>query len=257
MDGNLKVYVVFRSTPEGRRAARFAASVAGVRGELHVLLPSEPVDCGESERLLGKVAEFAQARTDSFGWHGRDRADFLHAGNPETFDFGDAVVVDGPLASVRRDASVIAPQFETALFGRGAGPALVPFGDRESALRAMELGLPILRGCGFGEIVFYHTTWRADGVASENPEDHMNDAAREVLTNLRNLADLASVRHRTIVETADSIPAGIQRAALRNGCRLVVTARDPERFGHTYVDEMIEDAPTPVLVVGNKKEVKR
>lgn len=255
MSRYLSVFVVYRPTPEGQRAARFAASVASLHGNLRVLLPSKPRDDGEAKRLLEQVAEWANPGKDPFGWRIPDSVDVLDVGDPNAFDFGNAVVVDGALAATRRDANVIAPQFETGLFARGAGPALVPFGDRKSALHAMAFGMPILRGCGFDEIVFYHTTWRADGVVSQNPEDHMNDGARMVLANLRALADTSSMRHRTIVETADSIPGGIQRAALRNRCRLVVTARDPERFGRTYVDQMIEDAPTPVLVVGSKKEV--
>lgn len=236
---------------------RFAASVAGLQGTLRVLLPSEPRDDGESRRLLEQVAEWANPEMDPSGWRTQTSLDVLDVGDPETFDFGGAVVVDGALAATRRDANVLVPQREIGLFARGAGPALVPFGDRGSAVHAMAYGMPILRGCGFEEIVFYHTTWPADGVASQNPEDHMNEAARMVLAHLRDLADLASVRHRTVVEMADSIPGGIQRAALRNRCRIVVTARDPERFGRTYVDEMIDDSPTPVLVVGSKKEVAR
>lgn len=253
MNGQGRVFVVYRRTPDGQRAVEYAASVARSFGELHVLFTANVISPIERVRLMEEVAFWTQAAPSTFGWTHDRTGEFFHVGDPNAFSFGDAIVVDEHLASARRDVSVVAPRFESRLFGRGRGPALVPFGDHEPDHLAAERGMRILQGCGFDELVFYHTTWSAEGQGSTDPVDHMNDGARALLGRLRGLADAASLRHRTVVEMADSVPLGIQRVALENRCRLALVARDPRRYGFTFVDSTLDDNPTPVLVVGALK----
>lgn len=250
MNESPRVFLVWRPTPDGRRAAEYAASVARPYGALHVLVSAGTVSSIERVRLMDEVGRWTGTAPSTFGWaHGRV-ADYFHVGDPNAYDFGDAIVVDGQLASTRRDVTVLAPMFERTLFARGPGPALVPFGDYVPEHRATERGLRTLRALGFDEVVFYHTTWPDEGQASSDPRDHMNAGARALLERLPGLADQASLRHRVVLEMADSVPLGIQRAQLAHGCRLAVLARDPKKFGFTYVDRVLHDNATPVLVLG-------
>lgn len=246
-----RVFVIYRPTPDGQAAARFAASVARPYGELRVLLPVAPLPVADLPGLAKEVVGWTGEAPSTYGWAHAPVESFFHAGDPETFDFGDAVVVDGALR--RRDVTVLRPQFERGLFSRGDGPAMLPFGDRESGLRAAAVGLPMLARMGFTEVVFYHTTWRDASVESVRPEDHMSANARSQLAGLRSSAEGRGLAVRERVETADEISSGVRAAATALGCRLVVMARGLTRRGTGLVDMVANDFAVPVLAIGRPK----
>lgn len=249
----LRVFVVYRPTEDGQRAVRFAASIARASGELHLLLPVGPFEAMERTRLLAQVGRWTDVPPSLIGWASGEDGQFLHVGDPEQYAFGDAIVVDDALIG-RRDITAVAPRFESGLFARGKGPALMPIGNRSSSRRTIEIGLPLLRALGFDEVGFYHTTWRADGVDSDDPSDHVNAAARDMLAYARDRAAALSLRSSEVIRTDAKVSDGIKAAALERQSPLILMAHSFERVGITYVDETVDDSPTPVLAIGRNAE---
>ncbi|MDO8622001.1 MAG: universal stress protein, partial [bacterium] len=152
----------------------------------------------------------------------------------------------------RRSTWTVAPQGETGVLVRGAGPVCIPLGDGESGSWASLLGIPIARALGLS-VVFYHTTWRNPAVASDEARAHMDPDAQLVLATAHQRAVAAGVAYHTIVEMADGVAEGIVRAALRERCSLIITARGRATGRGSYVDQLLAESPIPVWSAPRKE----
>ncbi|MGD9682974.1 MAG: universal stress protein [Candidatus Obscuribacterales bacterium] len=152
------------------------------------------------------------------------------------------------LAHHSRVVPVIASYDEMSVCGRCAsGPVLIPFGDEESGLHGAAVGLPLARYLGL-PVVFYHTTWKDESVASENAMDHMCQAARGILDRLVSRACPGGVAHRLVIETADDVVEGMLHCAMREQASMIVLARGPRTGLGSYVSQSLAQSPIPVVV---------
>jgi len=162
----------------------------------------------------------------------------------------NAIVVGAEDAKRRSVASAVAAMGEPAIGARGAAEICLPFANGESARHAARTAIPLASALGM-PLLFYHATWREEGLPSDAPaERHMTDEAFEVFELLCALADKARVRHRTVVETASTIVEGTVRAALNEHCALIALARGRHVGRGSYVDQILERSVIPVLVAG-------
>lgn len=136
---------------------------------------------------------------------------------------------------------------------------LVPFGSGESGIQAMRLAMQVaehfMMKLRYGtEILFYHTTWRKPGVESEDGLDHLVEDAREVEYELRLMAQSQHLTCHTQIDiAAPTVPDGIIGCALRHDASLIVMARGNEVRLGSYVAQMAELSPVPLLIA--RKEV--
>ena len=139
---------------------------------------------------------------------------------------------------------------ERALEARGPGEICLPFGNGDSALDASRQAVGLAAALKMG-VLFYHTTWKADGLPETAPsEAHMIAGARETRQKLEREAALRGVPFRTVVETASSIVEGVCRAALNERCALIAMSRG-RSVGHgSYVDGVLARTPIPVFTAG-------
>ena len=238
--GIASAFVPFRDTLAGHATLRYAADCShrlGVPLHVQYLASQQGTDGVEDCRVRARVVEVLGNRPSivSYTLEG-DR----YGGLPRA-----ALVVDAALARRRVDAWVVAPQMEHSVQSRGDGPMCIPLGNDESGSYASLVGIPIARALGV-PVRFYHTTWKNSAVASADPREHMAADAREVLATAERRADVQRVPYRTVVEMADGVAEGVIRAALRERCCAIITARGRGTGRGSYVDQLIDESPIPV-----------
>jgi hypothetical protein len=172
----------------------------------------------------------------------------------------NAIVVSNNLALRRRDLTILQP-FEERDVLRSEGGILVPFGDGNSGPASISFAIPLAKALS-REIVFYHTTWRNEKVASNNAVDHLCAAAESQHELLKRQADQAGVAHRMAVEMADDVVFGMLNCALNGDVRpdnpnpvnLIVMAHGVKTYKGSYARKALKESPTPLLVVGRSTE---
>ena len=161
------------------------------------------------------------------------------------------IIVDHNMAFERAELDVLSPSREKALLARGKGPLLVPFGDSLSALQAANIAIELAARLTL-PVVFYHTTWKDETLASQSAEDHMCAEAKLVAEALKNCATAAGVEFSFVVETADDVAEGILQCALRQSVRLIVMPRSAKTTIGCYVNQALAKTPVPLLAVAAK-----
>lgn len=189
----------------------------------------------------------------------------------ETFDALPIVLVTTALPK-RRDLTVLLPQGQRRFRSLPALSAqhspvyrvLVPIGNGPSGLRAFEEALSVIEfpsRVSAWELHCYHTTWRRDGVDSDDPKDHMDQGA------LDNLAARESILRRRYMDSevlfpvlkdhleiqAPSVVDGIIRTALKIKAAVIVMARGDDLLLGSYVDQMVDVCPVPLLIVAQQE----
>lgn len=151
---------------------------------------------------------------------------------------------------VRRDVHVLVPFDERAVFSRGRGGILLPFGDGSSGPDALPLAMHLAKKLDV-PLIAYHTTWRDEGNPSSRAEDHMCPAARRVQEDIVARTADSGVTLRFVVEMAEEVVTGIIRSALLENARLIVMARGGKTLVGCYVARVLQQSPIPVLAVAD------
>ena len=124
----------------------------------------------------------------------------------------------------------------------------VPFGSGRSGVRAARNAVSLAKALGLS-VVFYHTAWRRPEIKSEDPFVHMTKEAMAVGEEMRALAQHECVEYRTVIETADTVMAGVMRRALLERAALMVLIHGDEVRKGSYVDRLAKVSPVPLLVL--------
>ncbi|MBS1992973.1 MAG: universal stress protein [Cyanobacteria bacterium SZAS LIN-3] len=253
-----KITCVFRRSTEGRLALLFAADLIrlcqeadGVNNVLHIYLETGEADAAqiasESRPVANLLAEQnAHVLAEVAAITGL-APEFIALAGTDT----SGIIVDHTMAFERADLDVLSPSREQSLLARGKGPLLVPFGDSLSALPAANIAIALGKKLTL-PVVFYHTTWRDESVASPKAEDHMCAEAREVAAVLKSRATTIGVEFSFAVETADDVAEGILQCALRQGARLIIMPRSAKTTIGCYVNQALAKTPVPLLAVAAK-----
>ncbi len=131
---------------------------------------------------------------------------------------------------------------------------LVPFGSGESGRKAMLVAVQVVKRLKINkyigtELLFYHTTWRKPGEHSEDGWKHLSDDARNSALALMRIAAGNELPYRYQIDIcASTVPGGIITCALTHEVGLIVMARGSEVRVGSYVDQMIELSPVPLLI---------
>lgn len=250
------IHVRYGLSPRADAELRFGIDLARrLRAHLFVWTATDPA----AEALLKGIGD-AALREHA---HVRDRVSLriarMEAGLKPAFCQGNpadavrdagSILIGGRDADGRQAPASLATMGERALGARGAREIFLPFANGASALWAAKTAIP-LAALLDARVVFYHTTWREDGLPDDAPaERHMTDEAVEVHERLRSLADHLDVSHRSVIETATAIAEGTVRTALNEGCALIAMARGRHVGAGSYVDQVLERSVIPVLVAG-------
>lgn len=136
---------------------------------------------------------------------------------------------------------------------------LVPHGTGQSGVQAAKLAASFSRSLVLRDLdvhlLFYHTTWRNPVVEIGDPASNMEPGAHAVLEQMNEIARTADLRHNNWIELeATTVPDGIIRLALRRSASLVVMARGNEVRLGSYVDQMAEFSPVPLLIARDAKQ---
>ncbi len=151
---------------------------------------------------------------------------------------------------IRTDVTMLLPLYEKTLLARGVGPVLVPFGSNiETATLTAAMALPICRKLGL-PVVFYHTTWEADGEKSELTWDHMSLNARQVAVRLQTMAEERRVTYRFCLDRSDTISGGVTEAAHRFGCSLICLGESLRTRQGSSSTNVLRLTSTPTVVLG-------
>lgn len=247
-----------RLTPHGERELCYAIDLGRRLGVSLTILVPEPARGIELTRggVLGRTAiELARIRAIAERHMGTARIELVvcHA-EQRSFLFPPASILVGNAPSrTPRHISLMAPADETNLEMRGRGELCIPLGSGSSGeaaircgvARATQLHLPIL---------FYHTTWKNEATASQDPKEHVCFEARTHLSVAEAVARRQNIACRTIVQTAPDVAEGIVRAALREHCLMIFMVRSATTGRGSYVDRVLEQSPIPVWVAAREEE---
>ena len=167
-----------------------------------------------------------------------------------------ALIIDNFPDRNRQNLIWLAPMDERGLTTRHRGSAndasfMVPFGNGNSCLKALQLAAPIARGSG-AALLFYHTTWKIPGLASVKADDHMCREAIAIRKALEEEATAQSLPFRTLIETADDVADGIVQAAVLQRSRLIVMPRSQTVEVGDYCLRVFDKSPVPVITIGKE-----
>jgi len=248
-----KITCVFRRSTEGRLALLFAADLLK-RLELKVLTVYLEEGRADAGRICSDERPVAQLLAEQNAQVVAAVASITGL-TPEqivlTASDTTGIIVDHSMAFERAELDVLSPSREKALLIRGKGPLLVPFGDSLSALHAANIAIELAAKLVL-PVVFYHTTWKDESLASAQPEDHMCAEAKQVAEALKTSATASGVQHSFVVETADDVAEGILQCSLRLGVRMIVMPRSAKTTIGCYVNQALAKSPVPLLAVAAK-----
>lgn len=257
-DDKFNVCVIYGESRRMRSAISYAGKLAALIGAsvLHVYLPGTVAlspEAAEAQRLRVQ-ANVQKWQTIPVEVH--DNIDLEFA--PATALPPNAIIVNNGLALKRRDLTVLQPFEETNVL-RVGGTILVPFGDGDSGLISSNVAIPLAKATTL-DVMFYHTTWRNESVASDSPADHMCTEAASHQTMLQELATENGVNHTFAVEMADDVVMGMLNCALNGGVsveepnpvNLIVMAHGVNTHLGSYVEKALNVSATPILVIGNR-----
>jgi len=162
------------------------------------------------------------------------------------------VIVSNHLQSHAR-CPVWRPAAETSVRNT-KGPILIPFGNKPELEVGYLWGVSLARRIGVS-VIFYHTTWPKDQVASLRGEDHWHSGAEAVAHRAETCAREQGVPSETIVERAASVREGIHQMALYRCVSCIVAQQDANVISGGYHDELIRYGHLVPLVILPKRSV--
>ena len=251
-----KITCVFRRTAEGRLALLFAADLLKLLGSaagevLNIYLDPGQADAERISSEACPVTEILAAQNDRVLAEVAKLTALPAKSIAITESDSDCILIDHFTAFERADLDVLFPSREKTLLSRGKGPLLVPFGDSHTALPAANIAIMLGKALAL-PVVFYHTTWVDETVASKVPEDHMCQGAKEVAELLKQNATAAGIDFSFAIETADDVAEGILQCSLRRSVRLIVMPRSAKTTIGCYVNQALAKTPVPLLAVASK-----
>ena len=143
------------------------------------------------------------------------------------------------------------PAAETSIRNAKA-PILIPFGNKPELEVGYLWGVSLARRIGV-PVIFYHTTWTKDRVASSRGEDHWHVGAEEVARRAEACAREQDVPSETVVERAASVREGIHQMALYRCASCIVAQQDANVIAGGYHDELIRYGHLVPLVILPKR----
>jgi hypothetical protein len=146
----------------------------------------------------------------------------------------------------------LVPDSEVSIEQRG-GPLVIPFGNRNTALRAAELGMRLAKLLE-RKVILYHSTWRSNKVNSDEPRENMCPAAIEVMGKLEQLSSRLGVQCQTVVEMAPDVTLGIRNCAGAHFASLLICAFGRWKGGAggssgSHVTKLVKQTAYPLLIV--------
>ncbi len=244
------VFVDFGLRPERVRAAQYAASIVSVLGcELMLRIDeAQRIDqdmfqCAAQERIELDPKTFLIANQATHVGRKLVEGGLYVAAYPDT----------ARLDSLERGTHVLFSHDETSLARRkdqGIKIAL-PFGDQKDAALANLAALrPIAQALG-ATIVGVHATYRDPRIKSEEPQKHMNRAARETQDTLAAFALGARIEFSTRVGMGVDLVPFVSNAANELGCNLIAVA--PGRaLRDSYAHEVERTTNLPTLMLSTE-----
>lgn len=264
----LTVAVTYQDDRAGRRRLAYADDLASrCGGLLFLALPALPAVPAVSAVAAGRSAGAPAAaavrdfsalanslqpcRTAAIAGLEGDRASIAAALAAR----GNAVAVsDRPERHFAGQSAIYpADEIEFTRNRDGAPRVLLPFGTGPDAAAALEGLADVLGSMPAKEVVLYHTTWRNPEVSGDDPERHVCPEAAAVRVALEARLDRLGWVRRTVVETAEAVPAGIAQRALGELCSLICMARSPHVVKGSYVDELLARTAVPLLTVVDRR----
>lgn len=125
---------------------------------------------------------------------------------------------------------------------------MIPFGNGGAGALAAQRASGFINDLQL-QPVLYHTTWREDGVDSDDPKDHMCEGARHALFAAKGyLYGLHETQSEVVIECADHVADGLVEAALRLQCQMIIMAPGEQTGRGSYVQQVAEVSPIPLLI---------
>lgn len=160
---------------------------------------------------------------------------------------------------VRRDTDVLLPMYNGHFKPIEPSGRLnffrlfVPFGSGQSGVRATRTAVLLARHFKRTymkvHLYFYHTTWKNPQCESDQGKDHMIQDALEVQNLLERIAIGNCIDYTVQVDLeASTVTEGVLRAAFASEASLIVMARGDEVRTGSYVDQLAELSPIPILI---------
>jgi hypothetical protein len=286
----IQISCVYSRTASGRLALCFAAelwkALDAAPGALHILLNhdeaaaallGDPAAFVDAERTLvltdimrktglpaeSVVIDSGVLETSSAVANSLATVNRLIASEGVIASAANNLIIDHGLAFVRDDLSVLYPCHEQTLLGRnsryGSGslaPLVVPFGDGESCLPAAAIACEMAAALNL-PVLFYHTTWKVEGLEDASAEAHMCAAALAVKGRLEATARQYRVNHSFVIERADDVVEGLLQCALKERAALIVMSRSAKTTVGCYVAQALDKTPVPLLALASSKNLAK
>ena len=244
------VCVAYVESDIGMRLFYFARNLAKRLDEMFLVTVPDVRNGDESDSLKARISSSICRAADVSHLDGMS----ISFGDlTSSIELGNIIFVCESAAD-RQDLITLVPFDEESLTKRGDGPVLIPLGDNGSGEYAAREGIEIAKALGLS-VVFYHTTWREEDVDSDDPRDHMNTGARQVLEGAIARAEELEVLYKAVPQTDLGVADGIVLAAGVHECSMILMARGTDTLKGSYVDQVLELSRIPVLVMG-QEEVK-
>ena len=255
-----RVIVSFINDPQGRQRVAFASDLAIKLGrKLIILFPEEDrwrrhlvqKTQGDAVPFVSIVPHLIEAELRERGLVD-DRVTFeLKRGSihGRVYELNDLLVTHD--VSAPNGLTVISLRNETSVFGHGEGPVMIPFGSGSTAVQVLRAAIDVIKSLG-QSVIFYHTTWSEDAVSSDSPKDHMCPSAQDILLQLHALAAEHEIVSEEIIECASVVDGGIVSSALQHNVALLVMGYAGNVGRGSYVDQVKERSPIPVMVMGTQ-----
>lgn len=168
-----------------------------------------------------------------------------------------AVLVTNDLGALaHRAQTVLIPKGEQRFDRLGRKRFLVPVGQDDAGLRALACALPFAKAA-HATIVIYHTTWRKNDVASDDPWHHMTDMSRRTVLQAIETVNRAQAAYELVLEIeAPGVPEGIVRTANDRKTCLIAMAYSKRNIRGSKAEMVAHTTNIPLLIAGDAFEAE-
>lgn len=174
----------------------------------------------------------------------------FHFGAPGDSDY-HVSMDDGDLE--RRDRTIVVPGRNKVFDEHGKKRILVPLGDNEAGLNALEEALHIA-GLTQSEICLFHSSWHKKDIASSDAWEHLTPDMRQNIHRAILRCEETNTAYRVCIETDKVIPdlaEGIVLAAYAMDCHVIVMAHGRKKFRGNNIAKVARRCPLPLIIAKN------
>ncbi|MBI5066054.1 universal stress protein [Candidatus Woesearchaeota archaeon] len=124
---------------------------------------------------------------------------------------------------------------------------LAPFDEKKENIASVKTAIDLTKKIN-GKLILYHTTWKVQGLETNDTIKHCDQRVLDNLEVIKRLVEENEISYEQIIETAPTILGGILQCAVRKEVGLIVMSGSTSLIGG-QAELVLENSMHPLLLI--------